>query len=145
MTGAVWSEGDEVLRIGKITIGSVDDWTLTAGSVISWRPTTVSAENVRQAPISSVPVSYMQGQHLRNYYERTAAGLDFSRQIIASCDIAGRCDIPAMNLGLNRYLQRHDTFRSWFEHADSGEFIRHTIADPADIEFEPIDHGNLSC
>jgi len=49
-----------------------------------------------------------------------------------------------MNLGLNRYLQRHDTFRSWFEHADSGEFIRHTTADPADIEFEPIDHGNLT-
>jgi mycolipenoyl-CoA---2-(long-chain-fatty acyl)-trehalose mycolipenoyltransferase / long-chain-acyl-CoA---trehalose acyltransferase len=144
VTAVVWSEGDEVLRIGKITIGSVDDWTLARGSVISWRPTTVSAEKVRLAPISSVPVSYMQGQHLRNYYERTAAGLDFSRQIIASCDIAGRCDISAMNLGLNRYLQRHDTFRSWFEHADSGEFIRHTIADPADIEFEPIDHGNLS-
>ena len=144
MTAAVRIEEDEVLRIGKITIGSIDDWTLTPGTVISWHPTTASAEKVRQAPVSSVPVSYMQGQHLRNYYERTAAGLDFSRQIIASCDVAGRCDISAMNHGLNAYLRRHDTFRSWFEHADSGEFIRHTIADPADIEFEPIDHGNMT-
>ncbi|MDT5169835.1 MAG: mycolipenoyl-CoA---2-(long-chain-fatty acyl)-trehalose mycolipenoyltransferase, partial [Mycobacterium sp.] len=50
------------MRIGKITIGSVDDWTLAPGSVISWQPTTTSAEKVRQAPVSSVPVSYMQGQ-----------------------------------------------------------------------------------
>ena len=26
----------------------------------------------------------------------------------------------------------------------SGQFIRHTITDPADIEFEPIDHGHLT-
>ena len=54
-------------------------------------------EKVRHAPVSSVPVSYMQGQHLRNYSERTAAGLNFSRQIIASCDVAGHCDIAAMD------------------------------------------------
>jgi mycolipenoyl-CoA---2-(long-chain-fatty acyl)-trehalose mycolipenoyltransferase / long-chain-acyl-CoA---trehalose acyltransferase len=132
------------LRIGKITIGSLGDWMPTPGSVISWHPTAAAAEKVRQAPVSSVPVSYMQGQHLRNYQERVAAGLDFSRQIIATCELPGQCDISAMNHALNAYLRRHDTFRSWFEHTGSGEFVKHAISDPADIEFTPIEHGTMA-
>ena len=121
------------MRIGKITVGSLNEWTLTPGTVISWHPTAAAAERVRQAPVSLVPVSYMQGQHLRNYCERTAAGLSFSRQIIGSCDVPGQCDISAMDQALNAYLRRHDTFRSWFEHTGDGEFIRHATSDPADI------------
>jgi len=132
------------LRIGKITVGSLDEWTLTPGSVTSWHPTAAAQERVRHAPVSSVPVSYMQGQHLRNYCGRTAAGLNFSRQIIASCDVPGQCDVSAMDHALNAYLRRHDTFRSWFEHTGDGEFIRHSISDPADIEFAPINHGNMT-
>jgi len=86
----------------------------------------------------------MQGQHLRNYRDRTAAGLTFSRQIIASCDMPGQCDTAAMDHAVNAYLRRHDTFRSWFEQADDGEFIRHAIEDPSDIEFVPIDHGHMT-
>jgi hypothetical protein len=136
--------GRKRLRIGKITIGALDDLTPVPGVVISWHPTTASAEKVRQAPTSSVPVSYMQGQHLRNYHERTAAGLDFSRQIIATCEVPGHCDISAMDHAVNGYLRRHDTFRSWFERTRDGEFVRHTASDPADIEFTPIDHGEMT-
>ena len=132
------------MRIGKITIGALGDWTLTPGSVISWHPTAAATEKVRQAPVSSVPVSYMQGQHLRNYCERTAAGLNFSRQIIATCEVPGKCEIPAMNHAVNAYLRRHDTFRSWFEHTGDGEFIRHTVSDPTDIEFAPVEHGEMT-
>ncbi|GBE65030.1 putative conserved polyketide synthase associated protein PapA3 [Mycobacterium sp. MFM001] len=132
------------MRIGKITIGSLGDWTLTPGVVTSWHPTDMALAKVRQAPVSSVPVSYMQGQHLRNYHERTSAGLDFSRQIIATCEVPGQCDISAMNEALNAYLRRHDTFRSWFERAGDGEFVRHTLRDPADIEFVPRKHGQMT-
>ena len=132
------------MRIGKITVGALDEWSLSPGSVTSWHPTAAAAEKARQAPVSSVPVSYMQGQHLRNYCERTAAGLNFSRQIIASCDVAGQCDISAMDHAVNAYLRRHDTFRSWFEQTEDGEFIRHAINDPADIEFVPVDHGDMT-
>ena len=132
------------MRIGKITVGSLNEWTLTPGTVTSWHPTAAAAERVRQAPVSSVPVSYMQGQHLRNYCERTAEGMSFSRQIIGSCDVPGRCDISAMDQALNAYLRRHDTFRSWFEHTGDGEFVRHAISDPADIEFAPINHGHMA-
>jgi mycolipenoyl-CoA---2-(long-chain-fatty acyl)-trehalose mycolipenoyltransferase / long-chain-acyl-CoA---trehalose acyltransferase len=138
------SREENVLRIGRITVGALDEWTLTPGAVTSWHPTVAARKNARQAPISSVPVSYMQSQHLRNYCERTAAGLNFSRQIIASCDVAGQCDISAMDHAVNAYLRRHDTFRSWFEHAGDGEFIRHAIHDPADIEFVPVNHGHMT-
>ncbi|HEU0190632.1 MAG TPA: condensation domain-containing protein [Mycobacterium sp.] len=132
------------MRIGKITVGALDEWTLTPGSVVSWHPTPAATEKARQAPVSSVPVSYMQGQHLQNYHERTTSGLNFSRQIIASCEVPGECDIAAMDQALNAYLRRHDTFRSWFERTKDGDFIRRAIADPADIEFAPIDHGYMT-
>ncbi len=132
------------MRIGSITIGALNDWAVTPGVVTSWRPTVAAREVARQAPISAVPVSYMQGQHLRNYCERAAAGMNFSRQIIASCELAGQCDISAMDRAVNEYLRRHDTFRSWFEQVGAGEFIRHAIDDPAGIEFVPVCHGHLT-
>src|SRR3954463_4064087 len=134
---------DRALRIGKITVGALDEWTLSPGSVTSWHPSAAAAAKARQAPISSVPISYMQGQHLRNYCERSAANLNFSRQIIASCDIPGQCDISAMDHAVNAYLRRHDTFRSWFEQVDGG-FVRHAVSDPADIEFVPVDQGDMT-
>jgi mycolipenoyl-CoA---2-(long-chain-fatty acyl)-trehalose mycolipenoyltransferase / long-chain-acyl-CoA---trehalose acyltransferase len=132
------------LRIGKITVGSIDDWTLSPGVVTSWHPTPAAAEKARQSPVSSVPVSYMQAQHLRGYSKQIASGLDYSRQIIATCEVPGRCDIAAMNHALNAYLRRHDTYRSWFEYTGADDFIRHTMNDPADVEFEPIGHGELT-
>ena len=98
----------------------------------------------RQAPVSPVPVSYMQGQHIRGVVERTGSGLEYSRQIIATCEVPGQCDIAAMNEALNSYLRRHDTYRSWFEYTDDGDILRHTLTDPDDLEFEPVNHGELA-
>ena len=131
------------MQIGKITIGTIDDWSPEAGVVISWHPTMAAMQKARRAPVSPVPVSYMQAQHIRGVYEQDAAGLDYSRQIIATCEVPGQCDIDAMNHAINAYLCRHDTYRSWFEFT-AGEIVRRTLADPADIEFEPVDHGQMS-
>ncbi|MCP9272305.1 condensation domain-containing protein [Mycolicibacterium arenosum] len=132
------------MRIGKITVGALEEWSLTAGTVTSWHPTPAALAKAARANVSSVPVSYMQSQHLRNYSERAAAGLNFSRQIIASCEVAGQCDIAAMDHAVNAYLRRHDTFRSWFSRTDDGGFVRHALDDPADIEFVPVEQGHLS-
>jgi hypothetical protein len=132
------------LRIGKVAVGSVDDWRLSPGEVTSWHATPAAAERARQAAVSSVPVSGMQAQHIRGYYRQIASGLDYSRQIIATCEVPGRCDIAAMNHALNAYLRRHDTYRSWFEYIGAGDIIRHTMTDPADVEFEPIGHGEMA-
>jgi hypothetical protein len=117
---------------------------MTAGAVTSWHPTAAAREKARAAAISPVPVSYMQSQHLRNYCDREAAGLNFSRQIIASCEVAGQCDISAMDHAVNAYLRRHDTFRSWFEPTGDGAFTRRSLDDPADIEFVPVDQGHMT-
>jgi hypothetical protein len=132
------------LRIGKVTIGSIEDWTPSRGVVTSWHPTAAAQQNARQAPVSSVPVTYMQAQHLRGYYKQTASGLDYSRQFIATCELPGNCDISAMSEALNAYLRRHDTYRSWFDYTIDGDIVRHTIDDPADIEFAPVDHGDMA-
>ncbi|MGD9621706.1 MAG: condensation domain-containing protein [Mycolicibacterium sp.] len=132
------------MRIGAITVGALEEWLPSPGSVTSWHPTAAAREKARRAPVSAVPVSYMQGQHLRNYCEQTAAGATFSRQIIASCEVPGQCDVAAMDQAVNAYLRRHDTFRSWFEQADDGTFVRHALTDPADIEFVPVEHGHLT-
>lgn len=138
------------MRIGKITIGSIDDWTLSPGTVVSWHPTAAAREKARQAPVSSVPASYMQAQHIRGYHARLAADLDYSRLLVATCEAPGHCDIGVMTFALNAYLRRHDTYRSWFECIPDGtgdsapEVVRHTIEDPADIEYEPIEHGEMT-
>ncbi len=132
------------MQIGKITVGTVEDWSPGAGVLISWHPTAAAKAKAGQAPISPVPVSYMQSQHLRGVHHQEAAGLDYSRQIIATCEVPGQCDIEAMNHAVNAYLRRHDTYRSWFEYDGAGDPVRRTIADPVDIEFEPVDHGEMS-
>lgn len=135
---------EKSLRIGKITIGSINDWTVRPGVVTTWHPTPEAREKARLAPVSSVPVSYMQGQHLRGCHERAKAGLDYSRQIIASCEVPGHCDLDVMDKALNAYLRRHDTYRSWFDYTPDGEIVRHTISDPDDVEFAPVDHGKMN-
>ncbi len=132
------------MDIGKITIGTIDDWAPSPGVLISWHPTSAAMEKARQAPVSDVPVSFMQGQHIRGVYHQGAAGLDYSRQIIATCEVPGQCDIAAMNQAINAYLRRHDTYRSWFEYDGEGDIVRRTIEDPADIEYEPVDNGEMS-
>ncbi len=131
------------MQIGKITVGTVDDWAPSPGVLISWHPTAAARETARRAPVSPVPVSFMQGQHIRGVYHQDAAGLDYSRQIIATCEVPGQCDISAMNQAINAYLRRHDTYRSWFEYDGAGDIVRRTIDDPADIEFEPVDQGEM--
>ena len=132
------------MQIGKITIGTIGDWAPTPGVLTSWHPTDAATEKARAAPVSSVPVSFMQGQHIRGVFHQEAAGLDYSRQIIATCEVPGQCDIAAMNHAINAYVRRHDTYRSWFEYDGDGDIVRRTIGDAADIEFEPVDHGEMT-
>lgn len=49
-----------------------------------------------------------------------------------------------MTYVINAHLRRHDTYRSWFELRDTDHIVRHSIADPADIEFVPTTHGEMT-
>ncbi|MBO0678427.1 acyltransferase [Mycolicibacterium sp. S2-37] len=132
------------MRIGPLALGTPADWDPGSGSVVSWCPTDASLAAAAQAPVSEVPVSYMQDQHLRGIRDQEARGLDYSRLMIVACDAPGRCDVRAMTYVINTHLRRHDTYRSWFEHRGDGPIVRHTILDPADIEVAPTRHGELT-
>jgi hypothetical protein len=132
------------MRVGPLTVGTPADWEPATGSAVSWQPSAAARAKASRAPVSAVPVSYMQAQHIRGYRDQKAKGLDYSRLMIVSCDAPGACDIRAMNYVINTHLRRHDTYRSWFECTDDGRIVRRTIENPADIEFVPTRHGELT-
>lgn len=131
------------MRVGPLEIGSITDWTPVDGPVVLWQPTEATLAKVAEAPVSSVPVGYMQAQHIRGYCSQLAQGLDYSRLMLVSCDAPGVCDVRAMTYVVNNHLRRHDTYRSWFEYDGEGPIVRHAIDNPRDIEFAPVELGEI--
>lgn len=125
-------------------VGTVHDWVPEPGRIVSWQASPASLEKARQAPISDVPLSAMQEAHLRGFSRYAAAGLDYARLVIGSGDEAGRCDIRAMSYVINAHLRRHKTYHSWFLYEEAERMVRHTINDPADIEFVPIRYNQMT-
>lgn len=132
------------MRVGPLAVGTLFDWKPTPGETVSWEPSPAACATALAAPVSDVPASYSQAQHLRGYREQRARGLDYSRLLIVSCDQPGQCDIRAVNFVVNSHLRRHDTYRSWFESTDDGIIIRRRIQDPEDISFVAVRHGRLA-
>lgn len=131
------------MRVGPLEIGSISDWTPVDGPVVLWEPTAAALAKAANAPVSSVPVGYMQAQHIRGYCSQRDRGLDYSRLMVVSCDAPGVCDVRAMTYVVNNHLRRHDTYRSWFEYDGQGEIVRHAIGNPADIDFSPVKLGEM--
>jgi 2'-acyl-2-O-sulfo-trehalose (hydroxy)phthioceranyltransferase len=132
------------LFLGPVEIATIDDWVPGSGSVITWHPTPAALKKAEAAPISTVPPSYIQARHLRSHAKQAAKGHDHSRLLISACKVGGRCDIRAMTYVINAHLRRHQTYCSWFEYHDAEHIVRHTIANPRDIEFKPTKHGEMS-
>lgn len=128
-----------------VAIKAIHDWVGTSGDVVSWHPSPASRAKVAKAPISPVPVSYQQAQHVRGYLSHVEGGTDMARLNIPAWDMQGQCDVRAMTHVINAYLRRHDTYHSWFEMAaDGDEVVRHTVANPRDIAFVPTKHGEMN-
>jgi hypothetical protein len=127
-----------------VAIKAIHDWIGTSGDVVSWHPSPVSQAKVGKAPVSAVPVSYQQAQHIRGYLSHLAGGTDMARLNIPAWDMPGQCDIRAMTHVINAYLRRHDTYHSWFEMTDDDEVVRHTVTNPRDIAFVPTKHGEMT-
>lgn len=125
-------------------VGTVYDWAPETGKVVSWQPSSASLAKARQAPISDVPLSAMQEAHLRGFSRYAARGLDYARLVIGTGDEPGRCDVRTMGYVINSHLRRHKTYHSWFEYEDAESIVRHTIVEPADIEFVPVRQGDMT-
>lgn len=123
---------------------AIHDWVDAPGELISWNPSPATLTKVKDAPVSDVPASYQQAQHLRAYREHAARGTEMARLTIPAWNIPGRCDIRAMTYVINAYLRRHDTYRSWFEFAEGDRVVRRTIRNPKDIKFVAAEYGQKS-
>lgn len=132
------------MRVGPLEVGTLQQWQPVTGSAVSWQPTKACLAKAAQAPLSDVPIGYMQAQHIRGYLTQKAAGLDYSRLMVVSCDSPGQCDIRAMTYVVNTHLRRQDTYRSWFQHTGDGQIVRRALENPADIEFAPVRHGEMT-
>ena len=128
-----------------VAIKAIHDWMGEPGVLISWHPTPATLAKIRDAPVSDIPVSYQQDQHIRGYRSHVAAGTNMARLNIPSWDIQGQCDVRAMTHVINSYVRRHDTYHSWFEYVEADDTIaRHTVRSPKDIKLVPTDHGEVT-
>ena len=127
-----------------VALTAIHDWVDAPGSVVSWGPSPGCLAKVAKAPASAVPASYQQEQHIRTYRAHSANGLEMARLLIPSWNIPGRCDVRAMTYVINSYLRRHDTYHSWFEIDEQDNVIRHTVANPADIQFVATRSGEMN-
>ena len=125
-------------------ITTLHDWVPDSGKVVCWHASPAADAKAQQAPVSAVPPSYQQTQHLRRFGEHQSRGLDLSRLMIFTWDLPGRCDIRAMSYAINAHLRRHDTYHSWFEYGNGDHIVRHTFADPQDIELVPVEHTDMT-
>lgn len=127
----------------SLRVGNAYDWNPEPGPVVTWEPTPGCAAKARQAPVSPVPPSSMQAGHLRGFVEFRDRGLDYSRAVMGSWEVPGRCDIRAMTYVINAHLRRHATYHSWFEYSDDN-IVRHTLKNPRDINFVAKEYGELT-
>ncbi len=75
-----------------VAMKPIQEWIGEPGVVISWHPSRASLAKVREAPVSDVPTSYQQEQHLLAYRKHLAEGTDMARLIIGlGCARAVRC------------------------------------------------------
>ncbi len=128
-----------------IPINGIHDWGRPApGQLITWNAPPEILRKIREAPVSAVPVSYQQAQHLRGYTDHAARGSEMARLFILAWDIPGRCDVRAMTHVINSYLRRHDTYHSWFDYKDAEHIVRRTISDTKDIKLVPTKRHEIT-
>ena len=115
-------------------------WMGRPAHMTVWRPTAAAMDHARAAPLSLVPLSHEQEQHLRAFRACEARGEEMARMIIVVWEEAGLCDLQAMSDVVTAHLRRHDTYHSWFD-THHGAIMRHVLADPSAIAVEPVELG----
>lgn len=120
----------------------LSDWSGPAAILTMWRPSVAALEAARRAPVSPVPPSHEQEQHLRAFRACAARQEEMSRLMIVAWEVPGRCDLRAMTHLLTAHLRRHDTYHSWFE--ERGETIlRHVLTEPSALQLEAVTIGDV--
>lgn len=123
-----------------VDFGLIDEWNPAPGRVVSWVATPRSLAYAAAAPVHSAPPSHQQEHYLRQAYRRAGADYRTSGLCLVTAEVPALLDQDAMTRAVNEFLDRHDTFRSWFSLEPDGTIRRHLL-EPGQVEFAPVDHG----
>src|SRR5690606_10764951 len=122
---------------GRVILGAMSTWTTTPGRVLHVRPTAEAAAAAASAPVDAGPPSFLQGDHLRAYAARRAAGGVHRAWTGVASHLTGPFDGAALARALTRFVRRHEGLRTWFD-VDGAEPVRHLV--PADVvAFETVE------
>lgn len=127
-----------------VALGTIHDWSPAPGDVVAWSASAQSLNAAANAPVSDIPASFQQTQHLHGFVAHRAHGRDMARLCIGAWDIPGKCDVAAMTYAINAHLRRHDSYHSWFEFGESNALVRRKLADPSAIDVIPAELGVLT-
>lgn len=121
-------------------LGAMGTWTTDPGQVLHLRPTAEALAAAASAPVDPGPPSFLQGDHLRAYAGRRAAGGTHRAWTGTATHLDGAFDGAALARALTRLVRRHEGLRTWFD-VDTcvagGTPVRHLV--PADaVGFEPV-------
>ena len=126
-----------------VSQGPINSWQPANGPVTTWTASAASRDTMRAADRNPLPPSFQQAGHLRAAFYGKALGRELPRLMVIAWDIPGTCDIDAMTTAINAHIRRNDTYHNAFEF-ENGNIFRRTIENPADIEFVPDSHGDMS-
>lgn len=121
----------------------LSDWTGPPATLTIWHPSSKSIAAAKTAPLSPIPPSYEQAQHLEAFFASNQRQEEMSRLLIVVWDEQGQCDHRVMTEVITNHLRRHDTYHSWFEKKDNAIF-RHVLKDPETIAMEPSTFGEAT-
>lgn len=116
------------------------EWSGPPATLTLWRPSMASDPS---APVSPVPPSYEQEQHLRAYRACEQRHEEMARLIIVVWDEPGQCDLQVMGQVVTAHVRRHDTYHSWFEEQGDA-IVRRVLTNPAAIEMEATTLGEVT-
>ncbi len=119
------------------------EWTGAPAALTLWQPSADAHARARNAPVSQVPPSYEQEQHLRAFEACQMRQEEMARLLIVVWEEAGKCDQRAMGHVIAAHLRRHDTYHSWFKKRGA-DIVRHVLCDPSDIEIAPTHVGAVT-
>lgn len=121
-------------------LGAMGTWAPRPGQVLHVRPTAQALAAAASAPVDPGPPSFLQGDHLRAYAARRAAGGRHRAWTGTATHLDGVFDGAALARALTRLVRRHEGLRTWFDVdacTSGGDPVRHLV--PADtVELEAV-------
>lgn len=121
-------------------LGAMGTWSPRPGRVLHVRPTAEALAAAEWAPVDPGPPSFLQGDHLRAYAARRAAGGRHRAWTGTATYLDGAFDGAALARALTRLVRRHEGLRTWFDVdgcADGADPVRHLVPEAA-VDFEVV-------